>query len=319
MLQKSDAIILQLKMNKEKARIDRKEIRSVCVPVPTIVLNTSAAKVTEQAALTHSRSAGDLDLVLSDTDDYQAPSKSKGISKISGSVSGYIQDADQSNALGLYCSPRMLRRSQNSSDGTQKRHSAMFVDSLNACNLNSLEPGSRVGSSVSLNSEYTSRSIGLISNDSNSECSHNAYQPGVIDTSFHKHNVLKRFYSTPEKDEDLLTYQARVRRNSKSMGNMQKEDMHNFASFDFGSDSTDDNHQHFDSVQDSTESCDIDNSLAWRTSASGADDEVEQPEAGANGSSPNLVKAVTGSSAMRDSRIRKWLVEIRDPEDNVNS
>lgn len=303
-----------------KPRKDRREIHSVYVPVPTIVLNTSAAKNAEQTTLTHSRSAGDLDMVLSDKDDYQAPSKSKGISKFTSSMSGCVQDLGQRNSLGLYCSPRMLRRSQNSVDGGHKRHSGLFTDSLNACSLNCLDPGSRVGSTMSLNSEYTARSVGLISNDSNSECSQNAYQAGVLDGSFHKHNVLKRFYSTPEKDEDLVTYQARVRRNSKSMGNMQKEDMHNFVSFDFGSDSTDDNQQHIDSVPDSTESCDIDNSLAWRTGASGAEEEEEQAgaETGAS-NSQNLVKAVTGSMAMRDSRIRKWLVEIRDPEENVNT
>ena len=303
-----------------KTRTDRREVHSVYVPVPTIVLNTSAAKNSEQTTLTHSRSAGDLDMVLSDTDDFQAPSKFKGLSKLNSSMTGFAQDSDQSNALGLYCSPRMLRRSQNSTDSGNKRHSGLFIDSLNACSLNCLDPGSSVGSTVSLNSEYTARSVGLISNDSNSECSQNAYQAGVLDGSFHKHNVLKRFYSTPEKDEDLLAYQNRVRRNSKSMGNMQKEDMHNFVSFDFGSDSADDNHRRFDSVQDSTESCDIDNSLAARTGVSS----TEEGEDGAGteagtGNPKNLVKAVTGSVAMRDSRIRKWLVEIRDPDDSVNS
>lgn len=298
-----------------KSRAERREIHSVCVPVPTIVLNSSAAKGSEQATLTHSRSAGDLDMVLADTDEYQASGMFKGISKFTGSVSGCIHN-DGNNALGLYCSPRMLRRSQYTADSRQKRQSGLFIESLNACNLNCLEPGSRVGSTVSLNSEYTSRSIGLISNDSNSECSQHSFQPGVLDGPFHKHSLLKRFYSTPEKDDDLITYQTRVRRNSKSMGNMQNEDMHDLVSFDLGSDSTaDDCQQNLDSVADSIEGCDIDNSLKARTEASETDDSEHR---GAD-SSQTLVKSVTGSLAMRDSRIRKWLVEIRDADDGSST
>lgn len=282
-----------------KSRSGRREIRSVCMPVPTIILNPTA---NTEHALSHSRSAGDLDTVLCDTEDY---ADSQGKSKFSSSVSDGIQqiDAKQTNGIGLYCSPRMTRRAVKSTDAVSSKQSGAFLESLNACSLNCLDPGSRVGSTVSLNSEYTSRSIGLISNDSNSECSSLHYSVGVMDGSLQKHGVLKRFYSTPEKDAELLHYPTSVRRNSKSMGNMQNEDMESSVCFDFGSDSTnDDNLQGINGLS----SCDIERSLE-KTSAS---------EEGS--SSSNLVTMVTGSSSLREGRIRKWLTEICDPDESSN-
>lgn len=295
-----------------KSRTDRREVHSVCMPVPTIILNSSTAGKSDHAALSHSRSAGDLDIAIVDTDAYQASGKSDrpGMGKFSNSVADGIQDTDlrDVNSIGLYCSPRTTRRSAKSTDDSTQK-SGMFLESLNACNLNSLDPGSRVGSTVSLNSEYTSRSVGLISNDSNSECSHHHYSLGIMEGSVHKHSVLKRFYSTPEKDDELLNYTPNVRRNSKSMGNMQQEDLENFVSFDFGSDSTaDDNFQHI-----SGPGCDIDESLAHRTAYTdeGASEGIH--------SNRTLVTAVTGGSSLRDGRIRKWLTEISGPEENSNS
>lgn len=286
-----------MERRESKSRSDRREIRSVCGPVPTIVLNPSASSGIEHA-LSHSRSAGDLDTAVCDIDDFRAP----GRTQFSNSVTDGIQqlESKQTNGIGLYCSPRMTRRIARSPEEVPSKQA--FYDTINACSLNHLDPGSRVGSSVSLNSEYTSRSVGLISNDSNSECSSHHYAVGIMDASFQKHGVLKRYYSTPEKDEELLNYPSAVRRNSKSMGNMQ-EDMENSVSFDFGSDSTND-----DNLQNVTEiSCDIDDSLTTRTTLE------EVP------SEKNLVTMVTGSSSLRDGRIQKWLTEICDPDENSNS
>ncbi|KAL4225715.1 hypothetical protein ACF0H5_016404 [Mactra antiquata] len=291
-----------------KSRIDRREVHSVYVPVPTIVLNSSNEK-NDSASLSHSRSAGDLDMTLNDTDEFQASGLPKGMSKFSSSVADGIQESDCINAIGLYCSPRMLRKTAKSPEEEPHKHSRLFLESVNACNLNCLDPGSRVGSSVSLNSEYTSRSIGLISNDSSSECSHHHYgAAGSMEGSTHKHGVLKRFYSTPEKDGDILTYTSNVRRNSKSMGNMQLDDLDNFVSFDFGSDSTEDNSRHIN-----VPSCDIDESLEKRTAYTEEDISGDVP------TEKNLVTAVTGSSSLRDGRIRKWLTEISSPDENSNS
>jgi hypothetical protein len=295
-----------MERRESKSRADRREIRSVCMPVPTIVLNNSDKP--EHIGLSHSRSAGDLDTTVADVN-YEMAGKGEGMTNFSSSVSDDLHDKTQINvnAIGLYCSPRMTRRSAKSPEEPPMKQSGICLDSLNACNLNCLEPGSRVGSTVSLNSEYTARSVGLISNDSNSEYSCHNYP--VMDGSLQKHSVLKRFYSTPEKDEDIMNYTSSVRRNSKSLGNMQQEDLENFVSFDFGSDSTaDDNFQ-----QNLEPSCDIDESLARRTGYN---------EDGANSDGQtdrNLVTLVTGSATLRDGRIRKWLTEITEPDENSNS
>lgn len=297
-----------MERRESKNRADRREIHSVCMPVPTIVLNNS--EKSENTVLSHSRSAGDLDTAL-DISDYEMTGKPEGMSKFSSSVSDGIHDTNQRqvNAIGLYCSPRMTRRTAKTPDESSQKQTGIFLESLNACSLNCLDPGSRVGSTVSLNSEYTARSIGLISNDSNSECSNHQYQKGIAEGAVQKYSVLKRFYSSPEKDEELLTYTSSVRRNSKSMGNMQQEDMHNFVSFDLGSDSTtDENFQH-----NSEPGCDIDDSLARRTAYS--DDSTN----GDSKSERNLVTAVTGSAALREGRIRKWLTEISSPDEDSNS
>lgn len=287
-----------------RTKQDRREIHSVCVPVPTIVLN--AEDRNEQLPLSHSRSAGDLDMAIADSGDLKSSVKSNGISQLTNST----HDGLQENDIELYCSPRMTRRSVNSEmSGLSRQNPGAFLDSLNACNLNCLDPGSRVGSSVSLNSEYTARSIGLISNDSCSENSHNLYQHGIMDSSFQKHSVLKRFYSTPEKDDDLVAHGNTVRRNSKSLGNMQGRTEDNYVCFDSESDSVDDSILPIDKTEHNNTHCDIDDSLAQRTST------------GTN-ETPNeasLVTAVTGDSSLREGRIRKWLTEISGPTDQPDN
>ncbi|KAH3887885.1 uncharacterized protein LOC127845054 [Dreissena polymorpha] len=300
-----------------KSKSERRDIHSLCMPVPTIVLNTTAVDKPNNVTLTHSRSAGDLDVILNDADDIQSGACAEGISNISGSTSEVFCEKDLHN-IEHYCSPRLPRRSSGLDDNPHQRNSAAFVDALNLGGFSFLDTGCRVGSSVSLNSEYTARSVGLISNDSNSESSQQAYPSGVMDSSFQKHSMLKRYYSSPEKDDELLHYQSNVRRNSKSMGNMQEEDKQNFVSFDFGNDSMD-SVSLSENVQNNTEYCDIDNSLAVRTGCSrqGAEDTSESDIS--EHEQRHFVTSVTGSVAMRDGRIRKWLTEITDPDDNANS
>lgn len=274
-----------------RTKLDR---RSICMPVPTIVLNTSANEKSEQAALVHSRSDGDLDMTVVD------PAAAECSAKFLGSdADEKLHEEDQ--AIGLYCSPRISRRSGSANDASLHQ-CGMFVDSLNACSLNCLGPGSRVGSTISLNSEYTSRSVGLISNDSLSECCNICCNVGVMDGSSSKHGVLKRFHSSPERDDDVLQYTSNVRRSSRSMGNMQEDE--SFACFEFGSDSADDNN-----TNQNDELCHVDNALAQRT----AFDEAELP------SERSFVTSVTGGAALREGRIRKWLTEISDPVENFDS
>ncbi|XP_045175877.2 uncharacterized protein LOC123536617 [Mercenaria mercenaria] len=290
-----------------RPRTDRREVHSVCIPVPMIVLdNTENA---DQCVFSHSRSTGDLDAVLADVGDYEMAGKLEGLSNFSRSISDGIHDTNERDvkAIRVYCSPRLPRRSAKTSYEPVQTQSRTYLDYFNACNLNYLGPGSRVGSAVSLNSEFTSRSVGLISNDSNSESSQHVHTPGMMDWSGaqKQKNVLRRFYSSPEKDDETLNCTSSVRRNSKSMGNMQQQ----VVSLDFGSDSTED--ENFQQMSDL--GCDIDESLAERTG-------YRVEGAGLNSQSErNLVTAVTGGATLRNGRIRKWLTEISDPDDNSNT
>ena len=285
-----------------RSTTDRREVHSAYMTVPTIVLNASPSEKAENCFLSHSRSAGDLDYIAAKNEpDLKMTGKKDGNSTFSSSMADDIHDLESRNKLGLYCSPRLPRRSVNADNNTGNRQSGSGLDSLNACSLNCLDPGSRVGSTLSLNSEYTTRSVGLISNDSSSECSQQYYSHGFMDGSLQKHSVLKRFYSSPEKDDDVMHHVTNVRRNSKSMGNMQGE-TDNCVCFEFGSDSTDDNFQTME-----THPCD--SASEKRTIPGDSEPPTEQ----------NLVTMVTGGASLREGRIRKWLTEINGPDENANS
>ena len=282
---------------KSRSKSGRREIRSVCMPViPAIILNDK----TDHGTLSHSRSTGELDMSLNELDQGQRSIKKAGKS-LSGVVS-VATESDSRSAIDLYCSPRMPRRSfhaeVNCVQGQiQQGQQSMVLDSTEPGS--SLDPGSRVGSTVSLNSEYTARSVGLISNDS---CDSNYHHSSLIDSSYQKHGVLKRFFSTPEKDEEM-PHEPSVRRDSKSWNNLQGE-TDSFVSFEFGSDSTgtDDQPVPMDSVPCQTDVCD---SLSKKF--------LNESDI-SNGT--NLVTAITGDPSLRDGRIRKWLTEIKDPEEN---
>ena len=279
---------------KTRSKQNRREIRSVCMPVPAIILNDK----TDHSTLSHSRSTGELDMSLSDTDQSQRSLKAG--KSLSGVVNS-VNEPDSRNAIDLYCSPRMPRRSfhadYSSVSGPLQGQSGMVLDSGDpGC---SLDPGSRVGSTVSLNSEYTARSVGLISNDS---CDSNYHHSSLIDSAYQKHGVLKRFYSSPEKDEEML-HESNVRRDSKSWSNIQGE-AESFASFEIGSDSTgtDDQPVPMDSLPCQSDVCDSLSKKFLNDSDISSDN--------------NLVTAITGDPSLRDGRIRKWLTEIKDPEES---
>ena len=277
-----------------RSKHNRREIRSVCMPVPAIILNDRS----DHGTLSHSRSTGELDMSLSDTDQGQRSLKA---GKSFSGVVNTVTEQDSRNAIDLYCSPRMPRRSfhadGNCLQGPLQGQPGMVLDSGDpGC---SLDPGSRVGSTMSLNSEYTARSVGLISNDS---LDSNPHHSTLVDSACQKHGVLKRFYSSPEKDEELLR-ESSVRRDSKSWSNLQGE-TESFGSIECGSDSTgtDDQPVAMDNLPCHSEICDSLSKKFLQESDISSDN--------------NLVTAITGEPALREGRIRKWLTEISDAEDS---
>lgn len=283
--------LFEMEKTKSRSKPGRREIRSVCMPVPTIILNDRR----EHGTLPHSRSTGELDMSLSDTIPGQRSLKAgKSLSGVVNSTT----EPDSRNTIDLYCSPRMPRRSFYADvsclQGPLQAQSGMGLDSGDT-----LDPGSRVGSTVSLNSEYTARSVGLISNDS---CDSNHHHSTLTDSNYQKHGVLKRFYSTPEKDEEKLHEQS-VRRDSKSYNNLQGE-TESYVSFEVGSDSTgtDDQPMTMDGVPCQSDICESLSKKFLNESDISND--------------THLVTAITGDPSLRDGRIRKWLTEIKDPDEN---
>ncbi|ESO91601.1 hypothetical protein LOTGIDRAFT_163327 [Lottia gigantea] len=104
--------------------------------------------------------------------------------------------SDETGKLGVYCSPRTTRRSVDL-DAKKEYEWLENIDSTNS--LRVLGSSSRTGSALSLNSECTARSIGLLSNDSSSE-SNNSIAEKFADSSLDKQPQLRRYMSHPEKD-----------------------------------------------------------------------------------------------------------------------
>lgn len=126
---------------------------------------------------------------------------------------------DSDHALGLYCSPRMTRRSMNLE--LSQRESP---GDLNYCWLstfgtsNYLREGSRVGSAVSLNSDCTARSIGLISNDSSDTTSYLERLGDLGGLIGQRSHTLRRHLSNPEHTQEVPSC---MRRNSRSWSNLK--------------------------------------------------------------------------------------------------
>lgn len=126
---------------------------------------------------------------------------------------------DSDHALGLYCSPRMTRRSMNLELSTRES-----PGDLNYCWLstfgtsNYLREGSRVGSAISLNSDCTARSIGLISNDSSDTTSYLERLGDLGGLIGQRSHTLRRHLSNPEPTPEVPSC---MRRNSRSWSNLK--------------------------------------------------------------------------------------------------
>ncbi|KAK6190040.1 hypothetical protein SNE40_001986 [Patella caerulea] len=119
--------------------------------------------------------------------------------------------------LGVYCSPRTTRRSVDL-DAKKEYEWLENFDSNNS--LRVLGSSSRTGSALSLNSECTARSIGLLSNDSSSD-SNNSIAEKFADSSLEKQPQLRRYMSYPE--EDKTDPEVGVTRSVQSCANLKGE------------------------------------------------------------------------------------------------
>ena len=112
--------------------------------------------------------------------------------------------------LGVYCSPRMSRRSVDL-EVSSKDPNNEWMETFDPANtLRVLTTSSRVGSSVSLNSECTARSIGLISNSSSSDSASLSGRTHDV-TNDKPPSQLRRLMSNPEDNQtDLDTITTRT-------------------------------------------------------------------------------------------------------------
>lgn len=124
--------------------------------------------------------------------------------------------------LEVFCSPRTFRRSVDL-DISSKEHARSnfeWVDNLDSSSncLKVLTSGSRVGSALSLNSECTARSIGLLSNDSDSD---NDLSLTESERMSMKPSQLRRFMSYPEDSSsaDLCARPSQSMTDLKTMDN----------------------------------------------------------------------------------------------------
>ncbi|CAG5115438.1 unnamed protein product [Candidula unifasciata] len=125
------------------------------------------------------------------------------------------------NHIEVFCSPRTLRKSVDSNINTKEHlfyqwEKVQTIDSSNSC-LKVLTSGSRAGSALSLNSECTARSIGLLSSDSDSD---KDLSLAESDKARFKPAQLRRFMSYP--DEDFSP--ELCARSSQSLGDLISSD-----------------------------------------------------------------------------------------------
>uniref|UniRef100_A0A0B6YAI4 Uncharacterized protein n=1 Tax=Arion vulgaris TaxID=1028688 RepID=A0A0B6YAI4_9EUPU len=139
-----------------------------------------------------------------ETSSHKPKRSSSDIGLPTGSTS-YLKNVDGTNTsenyLGVFCSPRTVRRSVDSGISSREhalRHGEWLqnVDYSNNC-LKVLTSASRVGSAISLNSEYTARSIGLLSNGSDSD---KDFSLTESESHCSKPSQLRRFMSCTDDD-----------------------------------------------------------------------------------------------------------------------
>lgn len=274
--------ILYVMEKSRRASIDRKGIQSLFIPaVPKIVFETSeiCGAETTGGSIPHSHSAGELAVANegSHQQNTQLP-----LSESSESSSR--------STLDLYCSPRLQRRKVFQFDQDDLEQS--FAENLvSRKSSNTLGPGSRIGSTVSLTSECTARSIGLISNDSSSDSTQFSDK---LEQIKQKQNYLRRYASNPEKNQK--DSETSVQRSAKSFSNFQSESQRNS---EVGSDSMEDGLCDYVTAREVQEQM-------RRFSVANSNDN----------SSNNLITMATDDSDMKAGRIRQWLTNIDVNDDS---
>lgn len=265
-----------------KTSVDRRGVKSLFIkPVPKIILDGNENNDGNSMQMPHSRSAGELAMCL----DY--PSES-GISRHFPSSNGLSMESR--NHIDIYCSPRINRKAFNLNNGYPEEDTT-WLETFDPSHAQSaLGVGSRLGSALSLTSEYTSRSIGLISNDSSSDSTQFTDKMEQIKQ---KQNILRRYVSNPEKTAE--EQESSVQRSTKSVNNL---------------------HNKTDHFEDSTVS---DESMADILPSSGSDilpNDANDFRRNRHDSDPDtnshLVTMITDDIHIKEGRIRQWLTSIEN-------
>lgn len=119
--------------------------------------------------------------------------------------------------LNVYCSPRMTRRSFQ--DGDTSSNQECWLDGFEPSrSLLSLRSSTQLGSTTSLDTNFTGRSLGLLSDDS--DRTFLSDKPVVPNSPTRK--LLRRFFSNPE---NCPGGDATINRSSKSWTNLKEVQM----------------------------------------------------------------------------------------------
>lgn len=270
---------------RKNSNADRKAVQSLFIPaVPQIVLNADEKADSNTSTIPHSRSAGELATCINGGSGSSSKTSSGNAINCNG------KEPEPRNVIDIYCSPRMPRRSFH-----QYGHcddSPNWFETYDPNTLpNKLGPGSRVGSAVSLTSEYTARSVGLISNDSSSDSTQFSDK---LEQIKHKQSLLRRYVSNPEKPNDL--YETQVQRSTKSVNNLHNECGSQLVVNQANS-STD------GSFPDLGILAGVEKDLAKVNTQS-------DYEGSEDGFSSTMITMVTDELAIKEGRVRQWLTQM---------
>lgn len=276
---------------RKQSTCDRKGVQSLFIPaVPQIVLNANeqAELNTGSNSMPHSRSAGELAMCMSSGS--SAPTTPGSVIICNGS-----EVSSSRTNIDIYCSPRLPRKGypyataiDHYSEDTQ------WMESTDSTFPNKLSSGSRAGSALSLASEYTARSVGLISNDSSSDSTQFSDK---LEHIKQKQNLLRRYASNPEKPPSESP-DVSVPRCTKSVNNLHNKctPPHYYCNaLDQESDSQSDE---FPDISMS----EINRQLNMKLKSQDGDEY-----------SPNLVTMVTDELSLKEGRVRAWLTDIGAP------
>ncbi|XP_014776553.1 uncharacterized protein LOC106873622 [Octopus bimaculoides] len=227
---------------------------------------------------------------------------------------------DSDHALRLYCSPRMSRRSMNLDLNLRESPNDTGYCWLSTFGTsNYLREGSRVGSAISLNSDCTARSIGLISNDSSDTTSYMERLGELGGLMTQRSNMLRRHLSNPEHSQELPTC---MRRNSRSWSNLKDGQPDSLPEAEMErsmeGEVTDSEKADFTDASNSPHrtlplppSCRIDETtLPIPPQPRRSFEEVYD-----TGCRSPLVRSRVGSKALQEGRIKQWLQQISKSEE----